>query len=1155
MNAIKYLKLRRIPALGALALITGLAGTASAEAWKFGVISDTQWTVTDDGKNPNTVAANIIRQVDGQFIAANVKLVVAVGDMADDSNDATTHNNNYVRALYAQDLYNAGIGFYPTRGNHEAANGNYTGSSADFRYAYPQIVPGVNAGSNNNTPGDITTALVSPTGDLANNPPVTATGSPFVVGSGFSAPTAANLANDSVSYAFNYNNVTFMLLDQFHSPDYYASHIAEQMDWIGSTLAGRPANTHAFVFTHKNMLGGNHKDNMFGAQVTSADPGDCNGLDYAALSSANQTAFTAKTSLINSFLGSMQSNEVKYVISGHDHHHYNSIVTSPDQQSKVHQLITASDSSKFYTPGTPASANDVPVEQQLSRVGYYIFTVDGPRVTIDYYADTTASKYSGTFNFVKQSTTGYSLNGQEFVIPEGAAYTSVTDTTAKAVADGETGYAGTSMWILNSTNTSTAANNYNKAQAKAVNTGWVPKATGLASDVLSLWGLQEVGATQSDSYALSLSYDPAAVTPAQLASGAFVLASKDSFGHWVNAVDFNTGGVRHFVAGAYSSSYPLGTYGVDTTTGTVWAVVNHQGNFAAKLVNEVVNFIYTSDNHYGIVRPIFRGAYNVGGQTVNEAMIARMNTLPTQVFPNDGGVAAGQTVGQVDFLMDTGDIANRSESSSIAAISSLSYLGTTVNYPGQGSYNSPKSADTWSQWQHDFLGDTNTGHTAGGLLTLTNSQGQGIPVFLSPGNHDVSDAIGMSGAGKITALGNVDATSFVQIYNRMTPYSGKAPISTNVFANPADYANVNLQVNYSFNVGGTHVMCVNMFPDKNILNWMSNDLANVAASTPVLLFCHAPLNMAATETKVFGYPANAASLTKDTAGDIPFSLNNTNTSTSYVDMNAAKQYVADWLIAHPNVRALFSGHDNFNGATNWNGQDPNGALIAPRDAAWPGVELFRVDSPMKGDESGVSVTTGPLTGVGDETKLSFQVYSYDIATRRLTEREFLWNPTANDTGNGTWSSQFATIDLSLVPSSAPALAGPANGSSVTSGSPTLAWSAVYGATGYTVAVTGPSGTVYYNVAGTSLPLASTLSNGDYSWTVTANDSAGSGPVSAASSFSMLIPPPLSISGPDGNGNMNVTWPVSTPGYQLEFSPDMNTWVPVSGSGFFRLVKP
>ncbi|MEI6606918.1 MAG: histidine kinase dimerization/phospho-acceptor domain-containing protein [Verrucomicrobiota bacterium] len=207
------------------------------------------------------------------------------------------------------------------------------------------------------------------------------------------------------------------------------------------------------VLRSAQPAGGNHKDSMFGAQVNSSDPGDCYGLNYDSLLPADQTAFTAKTSFINSFLGSMYSNDVKYVISGHDHHHYNSIVTSPDLQSKAHQLICASDSSKFYTPGTPISGNDLPVEQQLNRIGYYIFTVDGPRVTIDYYADVTASNYKGPFSFVKQSTMGYSLNGQEFVIPEGAAYTSVTDTTAKA-ATGETGYVG-AIWTV----ADTAANN------------------------------------------------------------------------------------------------------------------------------------------------------------------------------------------------------------------------------------------------------------------------------------------------------------------------------------------------------------------------------------------------------------------------------------------------------------------------------------------------------------------------------------------------------------------------------------------------------------------------------------------------------------------------------------------------------------------------
>ena len=127
-------------------------------------------------------------------------LVVAVGDLA----DKNPQQDTYTRALYSQDLYNAHIGFYPLRGNHEAANGSYTGSGADFMHAYPQIVAGSSAGVNNATPSDITTALI-PALDLTLNPPAAKTCSrPFVVGTNFSGPVLANTANGSVSYSFQY---------------------------------------------------------------------------------------------------------------------------------------------------------------------------------------------------------------------------------------------------------------------------------------------------------------------------------------------------------------------------------------------------------------------------------------------------------------------------------------------------------------------------------------------------------------------------------------------------------------------------------------------------------------------------------------------------------------------------------------------------------------------------------------------------------------------------------------------------------------------------------------------------------------------------------------------------------------------------------------
>ena len=550
-----------------------------SQPWSFGLIGDTQWTKADDGYNPNTVAANIIKQVDQQFIAAGVKFVVAIGDTVDMSSKV----NIDTRALYAQGLYNAGIGFYPLRGNHEAAEDPaYLDSGPELRYAFPQIGTGVN----NNTPAAITTAIITPT-DLINNPPAARMGITFTVGANFSEPVAVNTANQSVSYAFRYNNATLMLLDQFDAAgNYYNSTIPQQQQWISDTLAARPADTHAFVFTHKNLLGGNHKDNLFGGPLvpvnTAAgkDPGDGNGMILANLTAAEMITLTAKQTAENNFLAAMQANQVDQVITGHDHHHYASVVTSPDGASKTHQLIAQSDSSKFYTPVLPVSANDAPVQQDLNRVGYYIFTVDGPRVTVDYYGDTTGGgnygANGGTFHFVKMATMSYSLNGQERLVAQGGSYVMNDNTTVAATM--EPGFVGTSMAILAGANGSTAKTNYNKPLVNDVTTAWTAAGPTLGSDILSLAGMtQTITGTLTDQYVLSLSYLPNRVV------GVPSLLTRNAHTKWVNAVTLNSGGTAHFVQGPWNASYGLGAYGVDTATHTVWAVLNYNGDFAAGL--------------------------------------------------------------------------------------------------------------------------------------------------------------------------------------------------------------------------------------------------------------------------------------------------------------------------------------------------------------------------------------------------------------------------------------------------------------------------------------------------------------------------------------------------------------------------------------------
>ena len=289
-----------------------LASSAWAEPWKFGVMSDTQWAnPADAANNPGTVAVGIINQLNAQFINHGVKFVLQVGDLDDKETNYTGLPSSprlgiSTRAAAAQALYNAGIGFFPLRGNHEGT----AIAAPEVQTYFPQ------------------------TRGLGSN----------VVGAtNFSSPSA-NL--NGLSYSFDYENARFMLLDQFTPTDGKASNgatynqgdnaIASQQTWISSALAGKPSGGHAFVFSHKQLFGGNHTDTLF---------------NTAANNAAQQ----------NAFIGSLDANNVGYLFSGHDHMHNRSVVTSPDGASKLNQIICASDSYKFYTPVALASHGTDPV--------------------------------------------------------------------------------------------------------------------------------------------------------------------------------------------------------------------------------------------------------------------------------------------------------------------------------------------------------------------------------------------------------------------------------------------------------------------------------------------------------------------------------------------------------------------------------------------------------------------------------------------------------------------------------------------------------------------------------------------------------------------------------------------------------------------------
>jgi hypothetical protein len=155
----------------------------------------------------------------------------------------------------------------------------------------------------------------------------------------------------------------------------------------------------------------------------------------------------------------------------------------------------------------------------------------------------------------------------------------MTDNTEVAAAMGR-GFKNTSMAILAGINESTTVTNYDKATEKAVNTGWARAEAGLASDILTLWGMTDLGSEQTDTYVLQMSYDPGNARPQHLGRGQFGLAARDARGHWVNAADLNFGGAPKFIKGGWTPGAALGTYGIDPGTKTAWAVVNFNGEFA-----------------------------------------------------------------------------------------------------------------------------------------------------------------------------------------------------------------------------------------------------------------------------------------------------------------------------------------------------------------------------------------------------------------------------------------------------------------------------------------------------------------------------------------------------------------------------------------------
>ena len=358
---------------------------------------------------------------------------------------------------------------------------------------------------------------------------------------------------------------------------------------------------------------------------------------------------------------------------------------------------------------------------------------------------------------------------------------------------------------------------------------------------------------------------------------------------------------------------------------------------SAQQPNAELQFVLVSDVHYGIERANFRGAKGVDANVVNAALVARLNALPAAVFPKDGGLRASQAVGAVDFVSVTGDVANRMEA-------------------GEGA-NIQSAAVSWSQFAAQYLGD----------LKLPDRNGGVAPLFVVPGNHDASNAVGHFKLAKAA-----DPTSMIEIYNRMMRPA--VPLTS------ASYRYTRDVIRTSRDISGVHLVFITVWPDAATRAWLEKDLAAVSNATPVFIFAHDPPD---SDAKHFVNPNGAHDVNENDKfenllGDV-YADGPTTAGAALKEQQAFEQF----LKRHPNITAYFHGHSNFNQFYDWTGPEHSVVL-----------HTFRVDSPMKGAVS-----------AADETKLSFQVATVDLASRTLTVRECLWNADpAHPAGPVVWGA-------------------------------------------------------------------------------------------------------------------------------------------------------
>jgi autotransporter-associated beta strand protein len=156
-----------------------------------------------------------------------------------------------------------------------------------------------------------------------------------------------------------------------------------------------------------------------------------------------------------------------------------------------------------------------------------------------------------------------------------------------AVAEVGVGEKASTADILAGTNLSGSSETVSMAWRTITQAEWTNP--GLISDVVRLAGMTLTGTSQTSPFVFQMSYDPSLLPGGAANEGTWASEKKiylawldPADGRWENAVQGNIGtNSDTFHLGAWpDGDMTLGDWGVDTTSHTVWAVLDHNSDFA-----------------------------------------------------------------------------------------------------------------------------------------------------------------------------------------------------------------------------------------------------------------------------------------------------------------------------------------------------------------------------------------------------------------------------------------------------------------------------------------------------------------------------------------------------------------------------------------------